>query len=79
MLQPLDFRAKVCYAISILKEKHKMTNQTCYVAQRQIDTEVIEILWECVNEEQADDECDRINSSLPLAGIPGEYHAFVIG
>jgi len=49
-----------------------------YVAQQQIDTNEVEILWECVSEEQAQDEVDRINSSLSLAGIPGTYHAFVL-
>jgi hypothetical protein len=52
--------------------------QTFFVAQRQPTTDEVEILWECTSEEQADNEVDRINSSLSLAGIPGIYHAFVI-
>ena len=49
-----------------------------YIAQQQIDTEEVEILWECASEEQAIDECDRINSSLAGYGIPGNYWAFVL-
>jgi hypothetical protein len=52
--------------------------QTFFVAQRQPTTDEVEILWECTSEEQADNEVDRINSSLSLAGIPGCYHAFVM-
>jgi hypothetical protein len=49
-----------------------------YIGQIQPDTNEVEILWECVTEEQAQDECNRINSSLALAGIPGTYYAFVL-
>jgi len=52
--------------------------QTFFVAQRQPHNDEVEILWECTSEEQADNEVDRINSSLSLAGIPGIYHAFVL-
>lgn len=51
---------------------------TCYVAQRQPHTEEVEILWECRTYQQAEDECDRINSHLADAGIPGTYYAYVI-
>jgi hypothetical protein len=56
-------------------EKEQMS---FYIAQQQIDTEEVEILWECASEEQAIDECDRINSSLAGYGIPGNYWAFVL-
>ena len=49
-----------------------------YIAQLQMHTEEVEILWECVSEQQAEDECDRINSHLADAGIPGNYYAFVL-
>ena len=49
-----------------------------YVAQFQPHTEQVEVLWECISEQQAQDECDRINSGLADAGIPGEYYAFVL-
>jgi len=52
--------------------------QTFLVAQRQPHNDEVEILWECTSEQQADDECDRINSNLALAGIPGEYYAYVL-
>ena len=49
-----------------------------FIAQRQPHNDKVEILWTCTSEEQAEDECDRINSSLALAGIPGEYYAYVL-
>ncbi len=49
-----------------------------YIAQRQPNTEEVEILWTCTSGRQAENECERINSSLALAGIPGDYYAFVI-
>lgn len=49
-----------------------------YVGQLQPHTEEVEILWTCNSEEQAQDEVDRINSNLALAGIPGTYYAFVL-
>ena len=51
--------------------------QMFYVAQKQIDTNEVEILWECVTETQAQDEVDRINSHLADYGIPGEFYAYV--
>jgi hypothetical protein len=52
--------------------------QLFWVAQRQPDNDSVEILWQCNSYEQADDECQRINSGLANAGIPGDYYAFVI-
>jgi hypothetical protein len=52
--------------------------QTFFVAQRQPHNDEVEILWECTSEQQADDACDRLNSNLALAGIPGEYYAYVL-
>ena len=49
-----------------------------FVAQRQPNTDEVEILWTCTSEQQAENECDRINSHLADAGIPGEYYAFVL-
>jgi hypothetical protein len=49
-----------------------------YVAQFQPHTEEVEVLWNCTTEQQAQDECDRMNSNLAAAGIPGEYYAFVL-
>jgi hypothetical protein len=49
-----------------------------YVAQFQPHTEEVEVLWNCTTEQQAQDECDRMNSHLADAGIPGEYYAFVL-
>ncbi len=49
-----------------------------YVAQFQPHTEQVEVLWTCNSEEQAQDECDRMNSNLAAAGIPGEYYAFIL-
>ncbi len=72
MLQGLDKSGKLCHTKSMNK------TQTFFVAQRQPTTDEVEILWECTSEEQADNEVDRINSSLSLAGIPGIYHAFVM-
>ena len=57
------------------KEKEQMTY---FVAQLQPHTDEVEILWECTSERQADDECDRINSHLADAGIPGNFYAFVL-
>jgi hypothetical protein len=51
--------------------------QTYYVAQRQPDTDGVQILWQCVSEEQAQDSVDMLNSNLASAGIPSEYYAFV--
>ena len=48
-----------------------------YVAQRQPDTDGVQILWECVSEAQAQDEVDRINFNLGHYGIPSDYYAFV--
>ena len=50
---------------------------TYYVAQRQPDTDGVQILWECVSEVQAQDEVDRINFNLGHYGIPSDYYAFV--
>jgi hypothetical protein len=52
--------------------------QMFYVAQYQPHTEQVEVLWECTSEEQAQNECDRMNSHLADAGIPGDYYAFVL-
>ena len=49
-----------------------------YVSQLQPDTEQVEVLWECNSEEQAIDECDRINSHLADRGIPSTFYAFVL-
>ena len=49
-----------------------------YVAQFQPHTKQVEVLWECTSEEQAQDACDRMNSNLADAGIPGDYYAFVL-
>ena len=51
--------------------------RTYYVAQRQPDTDGVQILWECVSEEVAQEEVDRINFNLGQYGIPGDYYAFV--
>jgi len=51
---------------------------TYFVAQLQPHTDEVEILWECTTERQAEDECDRINSHLADAGIPGNFYAFVL-
>ena len=49
-----------------------------YVAQYQPHTEEVEVLWDCASEQQAQDECDRMNSHLAAVGIPADYHAFVL-
>jgi hypothetical protein len=49
-----------------------------FVAQRQPHNDEVEILWECTSEQQAEDACERLNSNLALAGIPGEYYAYVL-
>jgi len=53
-------------------------SQLFWVAQRQPHNDEVEILWQCTSEQQAEDECDRINSHLADAGIPGSYYAFVM-
>ncbi len=52
--------------------------QTYFVAQRQPHNDEVEILWECTSEQQAEDACDRLNSNLALAGIPGDYYAYIL-
>ncbi len=49
-----------------------------YIGQIQADTDTVEILWECATEAQAQDEVERINSSLAGYGIPSTYYAFVL-
>ncbi len=49
-----------------------------FIAQFQPHIDQVEVLWECTSEQQAQDECDRINSNLAAAGIPGEYYAFIL-
>jgi hypothetical protein len=49
-----------------------------FVAQFQPHTNQTEVLWECTTEQQAQDACDRLNSNLADAGIPGDYYAFVL-
>jgi hypothetical protein len=49
-----------------------------FVCQQQPDTETVEVIYTCTSEQQAQDECDRINSNLAAAGIPGDYYAFVL-
>jgi hypothetical protein len=49
-----------------------------FVCQLQPDTETIEVIYQCTSEQQAIDECERTNSNLTAAGIPGEYHFFVL-
>jgi hypothetical protein len=49
-----------------------------YIAQFQPHTEAVEIIYTCTSEEQAQAECDRTNSHMADAGIPGEYHYFVL-
>ena len=56
----------------------KEIEMSIFVCQKQFTTDEVEVLWTCTSEQQADDECERINSTLSLAGIPGEYHAFVL-
>ncbi len=70
--QPLDFSPELCHTYSMNK------TQTFFVAQRQPHNDEVEILWECTSEVQADDACERLNSNLALAGIPGEYYAYVL-
>jgi hypothetical protein len=55
-----------------------MKNNQCLIAQYQPHTDKVEILWECSSYQQAEDECDRINSNLAAAGIPGDYYAFIL-
>jgi hypothetical protein len=55
-----------------------MKNKESYVAQLQPHTDEVEILWACTSYQQAEDECDRINSNLAYAGIPGTYYAYVL-
>ena len=52
-------------------------NQTYYVRQRQPHNDEVQTLWECVNEEQAQDAADAVNFNLGQCGIPGDYFAFV--
>jgi hypothetical protein len=52
--------------------------QTYLVAQFQPHSQEVEILWECTSEQQAEDACERLNSNLALAGIPGEYYAYIL-
>ena len=52
--------------------------QTFFVAQRQPHNDEVEILWTCQSEQQAEDACDRLNSNLALAGVPGDYYAYVL-
>ena len=49
-----------------------------FVAQFQPHIDEVEVLWQCTSEQQAIDECERTNSNLAAAGIPGEYHFFVL-
>jgi hypothetical protein len=49
-----------------------------YVAQLQPNTNEVEVIYTCATEKQAQDECDRTNSHLAEAGIPGEYYFFVL-
>ena len=57
---------------------YSMNKQTVYVAQRQPHNDEVEILWTCTSYQQAEDECDRINSNLAYAGIPGTYYAYIL-
>jgi hypothetical protein len=52
--------------------------QTFLVAQQQPTNDEVEILWTCTSAQQAEDACERLNSNLALAGIPGEYYAYVL-
>ena len=56
-------------------EKEQMT---FFVAQFQPHTEEVEVIYTCATEKQAEDACDMLNTNLAAAGIPGEYHAFVL-
>jgi len=47
-----------------------------YIYQRQPHNDQVELLYECVSEAQAQDECDRVNSHLADYGIPGEYYLY---
>lgn len=51
---------------------------TFYIAQRQPHNDEVEILWVCNSEEQAEDSCYMLNSTLDQMGIPGEYHAYIV-
>lgn len=48
-----------------------------YVAQLQPSGEV-EVIYTCVSEQQAIDECERTNAHFDEAGIPGDYYYFVL-
>ena len=73
MLQELDARP---LPVPYLQSNQKK-QMTFLVAQRQIDTDTIEILWECTSEEQAQDAADLVNDRLAYYGIPGDYYAYV--
>jgi hypothetical protein len=49
-----------------------------YVAQLQMHTDEVEVLYVCTSEEQAEDACDMLNANLDAAGIPSTYHAYVL-
>ena len=74
LLQELDERP---LPVPYYKHQPKRKQMTFLVAQRQIDTDTIEILWECTSEEQAQDAADLVNDRLAYYGIPGDYYAYV--
>ena len=49
-----------------------------YIAQFQPHNNEVEVLWTCNSEQQAQNECDRMNSNLANAGIPSDYYAFIL-
>jgi hypothetical protein len=48
-----------------------------YICQQQPSGEV-EVIYSTPNEETAISECDRTNANLAAAGIPGDYHFFIL-
>jgi|TARA_R100000084_G_scaffold107941_1_gene69302 hypothetical protein len=45
-------------------------NDLCWAVYTRQDGERAEVLYSHLTEEQADDECDRLNSALNARGIP---------
>lgn len=48
-----------------------------FVCQRQPSGEV-EVIYTCITEQQAENECERTNAHFAEAGIPGDYYFFVL-
>jgi hypothetical protein len=49
-----------------------------YIAQLQPDTDTVEVIYTCTSYEQAEAECERTNAHLDEAGVPGNYHFFIL-